>query len=260
MALPTVDIADIPHEHGLPLGRYRLRYSGLNATTPGAQFVDGVTQEPVTGRYVQRLRMAFGTDCTIEPWDEDTLIAIAAHLESIGKKQRAAALLQSLEPEPDSICERCGRALTLDEVEPACDACGLDGCCADCMAEHTCEPEASAAGVNDASSAAAGDAAALAPGDATTILQKEEPGAGAEGGAQPSVPAPGSPTSDRPASAPQSEPEIVGGDLDELAAITDMNALRSIAEGAGVKVDHRWGRPRLIDEIRKQRVLNAGTA
>lgn len=39
----------------------------------------------------------------------------------------------------ESICDKCSRVLGEDEVEPACAACGLDGCCADCMAMHECE-------------------------------------------------------------------------------------------------------------------------
>jgi hypothetical protein len=43
------------------------------------------------------------------------------------------------EPDPETVCERCCRSLFLDEVEPVCNGCGLDGCCADCMAQHECE-------------------------------------------------------------------------------------------------------------------------
>jgi hypothetical protein len=33
-------------------------------------------------------------------------------------------------------CDRCGRELEDDEIEPVCEVCGVDGLCADCMAEH----------------------------------------------------------------------------------------------------------------------------
>lgn len=38
-------------------------------------------------------------------------------------------------------CGICTREISEDEVEPACEECGLDGCCADCMAEHVCVDE-----------------------------------------------------------------------------------------------------------------------
>lgn len=41
--------------------------------------------------------------------------------------------------EATSICEHCTREFDADEIEPACKACGVDGLCSDCMAEHTCK-------------------------------------------------------------------------------------------------------------------------
>lgn len=37
-----------------------------------------------------------------------------------------------------AICERCSASLDADQIEPACERCGLDGCCADCMSDHVC--------------------------------------------------------------------------------------------------------------------------
>ena len=40
---------------------------------------------------------------------------------------------------PEAICERCSTPMRAEDVEPACERCGLDGCCADCMAVHPCK-------------------------------------------------------------------------------------------------------------------------
>lgn len=38
-------------------------------------------------------------------------------------------------------CEICGDEIDQDEVEPACEECGLDGCCTECMVQHECLEE-----------------------------------------------------------------------------------------------------------------------
>lgn len=75
-----LEFSELPSRDGLITGRYRLRYADLTAVVRGATFVDGVTQNPVDGRDVQRLRYAYGAGCSIEPYDEETLAAVASHL------------------------------------------------------------------------------------------------------------------------------------------------------------------------------------
>lgn len=36
-------------------------------------------------------------------------------------------------------CENCGAELEDTEVAPACEKCGLDGCCASCAGNHECD-------------------------------------------------------------------------------------------------------------------------
>ena len=40
-----------------------------------------------------------------------------------------------------TICELCCCEIDEDCVEPACEKCGQDGCCADCMLDHRCVKE-----------------------------------------------------------------------------------------------------------------------
>src|SRR4051812_40849011 len=73
-----------------------LRYSTITVAYHDAKFVDGVTVEPITGKTMQRMRMAYGPECCIEPADEETFLMIVEHLQSIGKTERAAELLTAL--------------------------------------------------------------------------------------------------------------------------------------------------------------------
>lgn len=86
----AVSIDELPRQDGFPIGRYRLRYSTVTVTMFDAAIVNGVTIVPITGRTLARLQAAYGSDCTIEPWDEETQELVAKHLEATGKAERAA--------------------------------------------------------------------------------------------------------------------------------------------------------------------------
>src|SRR3954471_11022986 len=86
----TVSIDELPREDGFPIGRYRLRYSTVTVTMWDAKLVEGVTVEPITGRTLARLHAAYGSDCTIEPWDDETRDLVASHLVARGHAARAA--------------------------------------------------------------------------------------------------------------------------------------------------------------------------
>lgn len=90
--MATVEIQELPRKDGFPIGQYRLRYSTITVTMFDAEIVDGVTVAPISGRTLQRLRSAYGCECIIEPWDDETRELIAVHLESVGQGARATAL------------------------------------------------------------------------------------------------------------------------------------------------------------------------
>ena len=86
-----VDLSELPRKNGFPSGNYRFRSAGLNTKVPGATFVNGVCQQPVTGRVLVRLRGAYGSRSIIEPWDDDTALAV---LTFVGERDRTARLAQ----------------------------------------------------------------------------------------------------------------------------------------------------------------------
>ncbi len=88
------------------MGNYIFRYSTLSVQSPGATLVDGETTEPVSGRILQRLRGAYGSTSEIEPADEETILLVAAHLEAMGREQRAAEVLATADPKAIAAAER----------------------------------------------------------------------------------------------------------------------------------------------------------
>lgn len=107
-----IDIEELPRAHGFPVGQYILRYSTINTSYHDAQFVNGVTNPPISGRTLQRLRMAYGSECVIEPADAETRQMVIDHLESIGRPARAAELrgdappaTPPAEPTPEPLVE-----------------------------------------------------------------------------------------------------------------------------------------------------------
>jgi hypothetical protein len=86
----TVTIDELPRQDGFPIGYYRLRYSTVTVTMWDAKLVDGVTVEPISGRTLARLHAAYGSECMIEPWDEETRELVADHLAATGHAARAA--------------------------------------------------------------------------------------------------------------------------------------------------------------------------
>lgn len=96
-----LSIVDLPREHGVPLGRYRLRRDGCNEAFPGVRYVDGVSVEPVDGKAVARQAAAFGGAVIIEPWDEETGKLVVTHLLHV-KKGKLASEVQALFGGPTS--------------------------------------------------------------------------------------------------------------------------------------------------------------
>lgn len=53
-------------------------------------------------------------------------VEVAEHVESAASDETA-------------ICAICTTEVSTESIEAPCEYCGLDGCCAECMAEHECE-------------------------------------------------------------------------------------------------------------------------
>lgn len=89
----NLQLSELPRKAGLPDGKYRFRYSELSVKLPGCHLVNGVSVEPVTGRALVRVRGAYGPQSVIEPWDEETALAVVDHLESRNMTERASQLM-----------------------------------------------------------------------------------------------------------------------------------------------------------------------
>lgn len=88
-------VSDLPRKQGIITGAYRLRMEGCNEVFSGADFRDGVTVSPVGGNTVNRLCSAFGSNITIEPYDDQTLAAILAWVRAKGERgERHAAAIE----------------------------------------------------------------------------------------------------------------------------------------------------------------------
>jgi hypothetical protein len=94
-----LSISELPIVDGFPAGAYRLKLKANNDSFLGVTYRDGVSTEPVSGRFVARQYSAWGTALIIEPWDDETLSRIISHLESTGKATRATELRASLRPQ-----------------------------------------------------------------------------------------------------------------------------------------------------------------
>ena len=98
-----VDITELPRVAGMPAGQYKLLVRNLNTVLPGARFVDGRTVKPVTGRVLQRLRMAYGPTCEIEPYDDETARAVADYCLIRGRTKRHEQIMAALDSEPRTV-------------------------------------------------------------------------------------------------------------------------------------------------------------
>lgn len=72
-----ITFEDLPKTYGHPDGQYHLRLrAGHSLSLPGAHFVDGRTQEPLTGSVMSRVVRALGVSLIIEPADAETARSI----------------------------------------------------------------------------------------------------------------------------------------------------------------------------------------
>ena len=116
-----VDITRLPREHGFPIGQYHLSYSTISVTMPGAQFVDGKTVEPITGRVLQRLRMAYGVTCIIETADAETEKLVREYWESIGHAPQGEQVEATGPTEPTRSPAPAPQAEPVEPQEPVID-------------------------------------------------------------------------------------------------------------------------------------------
>ena len=258
-----IDIQELPRKDGFPVGMYRLRYSTVTMTTFDAKMVDGVTVDPISGRTLLRLRMAYGCQCVIEPADEETLELVIKHLEDTGRNARAAELRPSASPTTDDLVQTLSNLFDqLEEIDKQMGAMPHERLTEDVQsrfeelerdlvslpAEIDLSHAEVLAGAVVKMAALHADVLELAKAPPQEESKQEDgaAGAGDAGGADAAV------DEAKPVDADpelQSLP-VVDSDID---LIEDRDVLAAIATGLGIELDGRWGVARLRTEIRMAR-------